>query len=85
MTVTDQINQANAFVAGWLPGTEGDGIAEVLFGNTDFSGKLPMTWPDTMDQVATNIGDNPYNCLYSYGYGCDYANGCPANENECVV
>ena len=40
LVVTDQINQSNAFVAAWLPGSEGDGVAEVLFGDYNFKGKF---------------------------------------------
>jgi beta-glucosidase len=63
----------DAIVAAWLPGTEGDGVAEVFFGDYDFTGKLPFSWPKNMDQVLDGfIGDNP-DVLYEFGYGLDMA------------
>lgn len=66
LIVTEHLPQWDAFVAGWLPGTEGDGIAEVLFGEYPFSGRLPYTWPRSMDQVPRKQGDDP---LFPLGYG----------------
>jgi beta-glucosidase len=60
---------ADAIVAAWLPGTEGAGIADVLFGDLPFSGKLPHSWPRSMDQIPINVGDADYDPLYAYGYG----------------
>ncbi len=58
----------NALVAAWLPGTEGAGVADVLFGDRPFTGKLPMSWPRRMNQLPLNVGDNPYDPLYPYGF-----------------
>jgi beta-glucosidase len=69
MIVTSQIADANAFVAAWLPGTEGQGVAEVLFGDYGFTGKLSFSWPTQMSQIPINIGDSNYNPLFSFGYG----------------
>jgi len=66
MIVTDQLPLADAFVAAWLPGTEGQGIADVLFGDVPFSGKLPYTWPKSIEQVPHKQGDDP---LFPFGYG----------------
>lgn len=77
MMIGDYLNDWNAFVAAWLPGTEGDGVAEVLFGDFDFTGKLPHTWPVNIFQVPINVGDSPYNPLFAYGYGLDYASVAP--------
>jgi beta-glucosidase len=66
MIITGQISLADAFVAAWLPGTEGEGIAQVLFGDDPFTGKLSYTWPRSMEQVPTNEGDTP---LFPVGYG----------------
>jgi beta-glucosidase len=63
------INNANAFIASWLPGTEAEGITDVLFGDYLFTGKLSHTWPTTISQVQINYGDNPYSPLFPYGYG----------------
>jgi beta-glucosidase len=66
MIVTDQIKDWSAFVASWLPGTEGDGVADVLFGDYPFTGKLSYTWPRNMEQVNTHDKRNP---LFRLGYG----------------
>ena len=72
MLINTQLTQANAFVAAWLPGTEGQGVADVIFGDYIFSGTLPMTWPTDMNQVPINVGDDPYEPLFPYGYGLSY-------------
>jgi beta-glucosidase len=69
MLITDLLAETNAFVAAWLPGTEGAGVADVLFGDTDFTGTLPMSWPRTMEQIPINVGDPDYDPLFPYGYG----------------
>ncbi|MBN2525404.1 MAG: glycoside hydrolase family 3 protein [Deltaproteobacteria bacterium] len=69
MFVTEELNAATAFVAAWLPGSEGDGIADALFGDVPFTGKLSHTWPKSMDQVPINKGDTPYEPLFPNGFG----------------
>jgi beta-glucosidase len=59
----------DALVASWLPGSEGMGVADVLFGKKPFTGKLPVTWPRTVDQEPINVGDANYDPLYRYGFG----------------
>jgi beta-glucosidase len=71
MIVTEEFGKADAFVAAWLPGTEGEGVADVLFGKRAFSGKLPCTWPASMDQVPINSGDGKKG-LFDFGYGLAY-------------
>jgi len=66
------LDQADAFLAAWLPGTEGDGVADVLFGDYAPTGKLPFSWPRSMDQILVNVGDDPYDPLFEYGYGLTY-------------
>ena len=66
------IDKADAFVAAWLPGTEGDGVADVLFGAYKPTGKLSFSWPRSMAQVAVHRGDPNYNPLFPYGYGLSY-------------
>src|ERR1041385_744454 len=61
-----------ALVAAWLPGTAGDGIADLLFGDADFTGKLPVSWPRSMEQVPVNVGDAAYDPLFPFGYGLRY-------------
>ena len=76
MVVTDDIQRSDAFVAAWLPGSEGDGVAEVLFGEYDFRGKLPHSWPksldDYKDKYGPNFWDNSIEPLYPLGFGLDY-------------
>jgi beta-glucosidase len=72
MIVTDELAKADAFVAAWLPGTEGAGVADVLFGDHKPSGKLPMSWPRSTAQIPTNVGDASYDPLFKYGYGLTY-------------
>jgi beta-glucosidase len=64
--------QADALVAAWLPGSEGDGVADVLFGDYKPSGKLAFTWPRTMAQIPINVGDANYDPLFAYGFGLTY-------------
>ena len=64
-----QRRESNAIVAAWLPGSEGAGIADDLFGTRPFRGKLPVSWPRTLAQEPINIGDPHYNPLYPFGYG----------------
>jgi beta-glucosidase len=66
------LKYTDAFVAAWLPGTEGQGIADVLFGDYNFTGKLTHSWPKTMSQVPINIGDKNYDPLFKYGFGLHY-------------
>jgi beta-glucosidase len=71
--VNPQINAADAFVAAWLPGSEGEGVADVLLGRRDFSGKLSFSWPRRPDQTPLNVGDAAYDPQFPYGYGLSYA------------
>jgi beta-glucosidase len=72
MMIADLLPTTDAFVAAWLPGTEGQGVADVLFGDFDFSGTLPMTWPRAIDQVPINVGDADYDPLFPFGFGLRY-------------
>jgi beta-glucosidase len=67
------IDDADAMVAAWLPGTEGNGITDVLFGDYDFTGKLSHTWPRDEDMVPVNEGDGSNDPLFAYGFGLDYS------------
>jgi beta-glucosidase len=64
-----QLSQIDGLVAAWLPGSEGAGVADTLFGKVPFTGKLPVTWPRTLAQEPINIGDASYDPLYRYGFG----------------
>jgi beta-glucosidase len=63
---------ADAIVAAWLPGSEGQGVAEVLFGDYAPTGKLPHSWPRSMRQIPINAGDAGYDPLFPYGFGLSY-------------
>jgi beta-glucosidase len=68
LIINTQLNQSTAFVAAWLPGTEGRGITDVLFGDFGFVGKLPVTWPNAVIQEPINSGDGQTG-LFPFGYG----------------
>lgn len=64
-----RLREIDALVAAWLPGSEGAGVADTLFGARPFTGRLPVTWPRTLDQEPINIGDADYDPLFRYGFG----------------
>jgi beta-glucosidase len=66
------LDKADAFVAAWLPGTEGDGVADVIFGAYKPTGKLSFSWPRSMAQVTVHYSDPNYNPLFQYGYGLSW-------------
>ncbi len=70
--INSAIEKSNAFVAAWLPGTEGQGVADVLFGDYAPTGKLPHSWPRSMQQIPINVGDKEYNPLFPFGFGLTY-------------
>jgi beta-glucosidase len=76
--VNPELNVSGAFVAAWLPGSEGVGLADVLIADTngeprfDFTGRLSFSWPATAGQVEVNVGDADYNPLFPYAYGLSY-------------
>jgi beta-glucosidase len=67
--LTDQLGEIDALVASWLPGSEGAGVADVLFGRQPFTGRLSMTWPRSEGQVPINVGDADYQPLFPFGWG----------------
>lgn len=77
--VNPEINASNAFVAAWLPGSEGGGLADVLVAGKsgkaprDFTGKLSFSWPKRADQGPLNRGQPGYDPQFAYGYGLSYA------------
>ena len=74
-----EINASNAFVAAWLPGSEGAGVADVLLQGADgkpqhdFKGKLSFSWPRRGDQYVNNVGMEGYDPLFAFGHGLTYA------------
>ncbi|KAK4256464.1 hypothetical protein QN277_009322 [Acacia crassicarpa] len=69
IVIEPYVSSIDALVAAWLPGTEGQGVTDVLFGEYGFSGKLPRTWFKSVDQLPMNVGDPHYDPLYPYGFG----------------
>ncbi len=72
MIINTALKQSDAFIAAWLPGTEGEGVTDVLFGDYKPTGKLSHSWPKSMKQIPINVGDKNYDPLFSYGYGLTY-------------
>ncbi len=77
--VNPEINAANSFVAAWLPGSEGGGLADILVADAagapraDFHGTLPFSWPRTPDQAPQNAGSPGYDPQFPLGYGLAYS------------
>ncbi|XP_020528076.1 uncharacterized protein LOC18421559 isoform X3 [Amborella trichopoda] len=63
------LQYVDALVAAWLPGTEGQGVADNLFGDYPFTGKLARTWFKSVDQLPMNVGDKHYDPLFPFGFG----------------
>jgi len=83
--ITEQLPLAEAWVAAWLPGTEGAGIADVLFGDFPFTGKLSFSWPRSNEQLPINIynASDKTGCeapLFPFGYGLEYGDRSPEIE-----
>jgi len=72
MILGDVLDQADAVIAAWLPGTEGEGVADVLLGDYAPTGKLPFTWPRSMDQLPIHSSDPGADPLFPFGYGLTY-------------
>jgi beta-glucosidase len=70
----DLMNLSDSFVMAWLPGTEGKGVADVLFSRDakGFRGTLSFSWPKSVCQTTLNVGDKDYAPLFAVGYGLDY-------------
>jgi beta-glucosidase len=75
LILTSILDDVDALIAAWLPGTEGDGIADVLFGKYKPTGKLSVTWPRSMADIPINLGakgQKPAGALFEYGFGLSY-------------
>ncbi len=89
--VNPHLNASDAFVAAWLPGTEGGGVADLLFTDTegtvvhDFTGRLSFSWPRLPTQAVLNAGEPGYDPLFPLGYGLNYASRRPLPELEVDV
>jgi beta-glucosidase len=72
--VNDLLNLSDTFIAAWLPGTEGKGVADLLVAGKgakpyEFTGRLSYSWPKSVCQTPLNVGDRGYAPLFAYGYG----------------
>lgn len=80
MIIDGEINKCAAFVAAWLPGNQGGGVADVLYGKCNFTGKLTHTWPASFNQIPINTGTihtdeqkgGGGTPLFPYGFGLSY-------------
>lgn len=85
LVLTAQLEQMDALVAAWLPGSEGAGVADVLFGDFPFTGKLPFSWPRTVEQLRFAPG-NATGCaapLFAFGYGLSTAGHTAVTVPDC--
>lgn len=88
LIITDQLSTADAWVAAWLPGTEGEGVSDVLFGDHPFVGKLPYSWPRSNEQLPINKNNSAgkTGCdapLFPFGYGLGEAGSQPIQWMDC--
>lgn len=72
LVVNDELENANSFLVAWLPGTEGNGVSDVLFGDVNLTGKLSFSWPKSMDNVPVNFDQENYDPKFKLGYGLTY-------------
>lgn len=83
--IGDRLGGIEALVASWLPGTEGDGVADVLYGRRPFTGQLPVTWPKSQAQLPINVGDASYDPQFPYGWGLTTLAKPPAGGGEVAL
>jgi len=87
LIITDQYQDVDAWIAAWLPGTEGDGIADLLFGDYTFKGTLPFSWPRDMDQLPFDFENLPttgcQSPLFPLGYGLNVSHDSPPTVDKC--
>ena len=72
LIIADELDKWSGLIAAWLPGSEGKGVTDVIFGDYNPTGRLSVTWPRTMEQIPINFGDSDYDPLFEYGYGLSY-------------
>jgi beta-glucosidase len=70
--IENHLEKWDGLIASWLPGMAGEGVADVLFGDYNPTGKLSYTWPMNIKQVPINVGDSDYDPLFPFGYGLSY-------------
>lgn len=69
IVIEPYMGSMDGLVAAWLPGSEGQGVADVMFGDYGFEGKLARTWFKNVEQLPMNVGDSHYDPLYPFGFG----------------
>ncbi|MEU7037766.1 glycoside hydrolase family 3 N-terminal domain-containing protein [Streptomyces sp. NPDC046237] len=82
--IGDRLGAIDALVASWLPGTEGDGVADVLYGARPFTGQLPVTWPKSEAQLPVNVGDSAYDPQFPYGWGLTTLTAAPSGGDSAL-
>ena len=72
LIITDELDKWSGLIAAWLPGSEGKGVTDVIFGDYNPTGRLSVSWPRSMEQIPINFGDSDYDPLFEYGFGLSY-------------
>ncbi|MAM64623.1 MAG: beta-glucosidase [Candidatus Marinimicrobia bacterium] len=72
LIIENEVDKWDGLIAAWLPGSEGKGVTDVLFGDYNPTGRLSVSWPRNMDQIPINFGDPEYDPLFEYGFGLSY-------------
>ena len=72
LVMTSVIEDAPAVMMAWLPGSEGEGVGDVLFGDYAPTGKLRQAWPKDMTQIPVRVNDPSIHPLFPYGFGLTY-------------
>jgi len=72
LIIADELDKWAGLIAAWLPGSEGKGVTDVIFGDYNPTGRLSVTWPRNMEQIPINFGDSNYDPLFEYGFGLSY-------------
>ncbi|XP_022150942.1 uncharacterized protein LOC111018971 [Momordica charantia] len=66
------MEKVEALIVAWLPGSEGSGITDIIFGDYDFTGRLPVTWYKTVKQLPVHAENNLQDSLFPFGFGLSY-------------
>ncbi|HEY8805431.1 MAG TPA: glycoside hydrolase family 3 N-terminal domain-containing protein [Clostridium sp.] len=85
ITIANQIDNLDGIVEAWLPGTEGQGVAQVLFGKYNFTGKLPITWPWYGKDIVNKLDPLKASNLFNYGYGLKKGNDTTTNKYKLPI
>ena len=72
LIISDELDKWAGLIAAWLPGSEGKGVTDVIFGDYNPTGRLSVSWPRSMEQIPINFGDSDYDPLFEYGFGLSY-------------